>query len=167
MVSGCGGTHDTVMSATLTDAGCVYRGDTAVEAGTFTISVDNETDHEANFVLARLADGYTSATIQPVLAKETAWVRSLSAKELSGIERGQAPTAHPRPDLATIFDFNHGGSATEIGAGETSELPGGDPGSFAVICQNLTDVGKLPRQQFVATGISVTGSRPGVTTAGS
>jgi hypothetical protein len=92
----CTGDGDTPMQATLTNDGCGYRGDTKAEAGRFTIEVKNETPQGANFALLRLADGYTASTIRPILAKETAWVHSLSNSELRRIQEGQRPLRHCR-----------------------------------------------------------------------
>ena len=169
-LTACTGDDDTPMQATLTNDGCTYRGDTKAAAGRFTIEVKNETPQGASFALLRLADGYTAATIEPILAKETAWVHSLSNSELRRMQRGQRLLQHPHPDLPQIFDFQHGGSATEVGVGETSDLPGvGAPaGKYALICRAFEYVGPLLpdiwQEQYVASPIEVTGVLPGVST---
>ena len=169
-LTACGGDDHTPMQATLTNDGCSYRGDTKAEAGRFTIEVKNETSQGASFALLRLADGYTASTIKPILAKETAWVHSLSTSELRRIQEGQRPLRHPRPDLPQIFDFQHGGSATEVGVGGSSVLPGvGAPaGNYALICRAFEYVGPLLpdiwQEQYVASPIEVTGVLPGVST---
>lgn len=162
---------DARMRVTLTDDGCTYQGDTKAAAGRFTIVVKNQTQHGAHFAFLRLAKGFTSATIKPILAKETAWTRSLSEAELRNLEHGKPPLNHPRPNLPQIFDFQHGGSATDIGAGASSVLPTADAGSYALICSNITQVAgrKLSvwkhYKQYVAAQIDVTGVPPGVTTS--
>jgi hypothetical protein len=169
-LTACTRDDDTPMQATLTNDGCTYRGNTKAAAGTFTIEVNNETPQGANFALLRLADGYTASTIKPILAKETAWVHSLSNAELRRMQRGQRLLQHPHPDLPQIFDFQHGGSFTEVGVGESSELPGvGAPaGNYALICRAFEYVGPLLpdiwQEQYVASPIEVTGVLPGVTT---
>jgi hypothetical protein len=169
-LSACGDDDDTPMQATLTNDGCSYRGDTKAEAGRFTIEVKNETAQGANFALLKLADGYTTETIKPILAKETAWLHSLSTSELRRIQEGQRPFRHPRPDLPQIYDSQHGGSATEVGVGGRSVLPGiGAPaGNYALICRAFEYVGPLLpdiwQEQFVASPIEVTGALPGVST---
>ena len=169
-LTACGGDEETPMQATLTNDGCTYRGDTKAEAGRFTIEVKNETPQGANFALLRLADGYTASTIKPILAKETAWVHSLSNSELRRMQRGQRPLQHPHPDLPQIFDFQHGGSFTEVGVGDSSQLPGvGAPaGNYALICRAFEYVGPLLpdiwQEQYVASPIEVTGVLPGVST---
>jgi hypothetical protein len=170
-LTACGGDEETPMQATLTNDGCTYRGDTKAEAGRFTIEVKNETPQGANFALLRLADGYTASTIKPILAKETAWVHSLSNSELRRMQRGQRLLQHPHPDLPQIFDFQHGGSFTEVGVGDSSQLPGvGAPaGNYALICRTFEYVGPLLpdiwQEQYVASPIEVTGALPGVSTA--
>ena len=166
----CGGSDDARMRATLTDHGCTYEGDSKVAAGTFQIDVKNQTQHGASFLFARLANGFTAATIKPILAKETAWGLSLSKTELRDIQKGKRPLQHPRPDLPQILDFQHGGSATAIGAGGSSVLPGvvSPSGAYAVICRvTLRDTllgDFLFREQYVASQVDVTGALPGVTT---
>lgn len=172
-LAACGGNGDTRMRATLTDDGCTYQGDTKPAAGRFTIEVKNQTQRGANFAFIRLAKGFTAATIKPILAKETAWTRSLSEAEIRNMEHGKPPLHHPRPNLPQIFDFQgNDGSATDIGAGATSELPGGvSAGSYAVICRNITQVGGRHLgvwkhyKQYVAAEIDVTGVLAGVTTS--
>ena len=161
----CGGSDDARMQATLTDHRCTYEGDTKVAAGSFQIDVKNQTGHGASFTFAPLANGFTAATIKPILARETAWARSLTKNELRDLLDGKLPLQHPRPDLPQMFDFGRGGSDTAIGAGESSVLPGvGAPsGSYALICRsNLLD-NFLFREQYVASQIDVTGALPGVT----
>ena len=121
----CGGSDDGAVGceATLTGDGCTYVGDTEVAAGRFQIDVKNLTQDGASFVFARLANGFTAATIKPILAKEAAWGRSLTKNERRDILEGKLPPRHPRPDLPQIFDFGRGGSDTIIGAGESSVLP--------------------------------------------
>ena len=120
----CGGSDDARMRATLTHDGCTYEGDTKVEAGRFQIDVKNQTQHDASFLFGRLANGYTAATIKPILAKEVAWGRSLTKSELRGLLEGKLPLQHPRPDLPQIFDFRQGGSDTFLGVGGSSVLRG-------------------------------------------
>ena len=173
LLAACGGNGDTRMRVTLTDAGCTYQGDTKPAAGRFTIEVKNQTEHGANFAFIRLAKGLTAAKIKPILAKETAWMRSLSEAEIRNMEHGKPPLHHPRPNLPPIFDFQRDGSATDIGAGATSVLPGGggSAGSYAVICRNIIHVGGREQavwkdyKQYVAAQIDVTGALPGVTTS--
>jgi hypothetical protein len=161
-----GGKKDTRMQATLTGDGCTYVGDTEVAAGSFQVEVRNLTRHGASFVFARLANGYTAATIKPILAKETAWGRSLTKNERRDILEGKLPLQHPHPDLPQMFDFGRGGSDTIIGAGESSVLPGvGSPsGAYVLICRvnRLGDF--IFREQYIASQIAVTGALPGVTT---
>jgi len=109
------------MRATLTDDGCTYEGDTKVAAGSFQIDVKNQTQHAASFAFAPLANGFTAATIKPILAKETAWGRSLTKNELGDILEGKLPLRHPRPDLPQMFDFGRGGSDTVIGGWGTAK----------------------------------------------
>ena len=75
--------------------------------------------------------------IKPILAKETAWGRSLTKNELRDILEGKLPLRHPRPDLPQMFDFGRGGSDTVIGAGKRSVLPGACvlSGAYALICR--------------------------------
>ena len=162
----CGGSDDARMQATLTDDGCTYEGDTKLAAGSFQIDVKNQTQHDASFAFAPLANGFTAATIKPILAKETAWGRSLTKNELRDILEGKLPLRHPRPDLPEMFDFGRGGSDTVIGAGGSSVLPGvGAPsGAYAVICRVNLLGNFLFREQYVASQIDVTGVLPGVTT---
>ena len=168
-LAACGGNGDHRMRATLTDDGCTYQGDTKPAAGKFTIDVKNQTRHGANFAFIRLAKGFTAATIKPILAKDTAWVRSLSEAELRKVEHGKQPLHHPRPNLPQILDFHENdGSATDIGAGASSELPGDvRGGSYVVICRNITQVGGRQLgvwkhyKQYVAAEIDVTGVWPG------
>ena len=154
------------MEATLTGDGCTYVGDTEVAAGRFQIDVKNLTQHGASFVFARLANGYTAATIKPILAKETAWGRSLTKIERRDLLEGKLPLRHPRPDLPQMFDFRQGDSATIIGAGESSDLPGVgvSSGAFALICRINLLGDFIFREQYVASQIDVTGDLPGVTT---
>ena len=159
----CGGSDDARMQATLTDDGCTYEGDTEVAARSFQIDVKNQTQHDASFAFARLANGYTAATIKPILAKETASGRSLTKNELRDILEGKLPLRHPRPDLPQMFDFGRGGSDTVIGAGESSVLPGVGarpvpmPSSVASTCWATSSSGSStsPSQ------IDVTGDLPG------
>lgn len=168
LLAACGGVDDSRMRATLTDDGCTYRGDNTAEAGRFTIEVENQTEHDANFAFLRLAEGFTADTIKPILARESAWIRSLSEDDLRDMEQ-KRPLDHPRPDLPQPFDFRLG-AATEIGGGASSELPGvGAPaGSYALICRvNPQERARqllLWKEQYVATQIEVTGVLPGVTT---
>ena len=161
-----GDKKDARMQATLTDDGCTYVGETEVAAGSFQIDVRNLTQHGASFHLARLANDYTAATIKPILAKETAWGRSLTKTELRDLPEGKLPLQHPRPDLPQIFDFRQGDSATIIGAGESSVLPGVgvSSGAFALICRINLLRNFIHREQYVASQIDVTGALPGVTT---
>lgn len=158
---------DLRMRATLTDDGCSYRGDTTAEAGRFTIEVENETERDASFAFVRLAEGFTAATVRPILARESAWVRSLSKDDLFNIAEGNWPLG--RPDVTGIFDFRFG-FFTEIGGGASSDLLGvGVPaGSYAVICRVSTrekaEQMLLWEEQYVAAQIEVTGVLPGVTT---
>jgi hypothetical protein len=162
----CGGSGDARMRATLTDDGCTYEGDTRVAAGRFQIDVKNQTQHGASFLFARLANGHTAATIEPILAKETAWGRSLTENELRDILKGTLPRQHPRPDLPQIFDFRQGGADTFLGAGGSSVLPGvGAPsGAYVLVCRVDLLGGFLFREQYVASQVDVTGALPGVTT---
>jgi hypothetical protein len=162
----CGGSDDARMRATLTDDGCTYEGDTKVAAGRFQIDVKNQTQHGASFVLARLVNGFTAATVTPILAKETAWGRSLTKNELRDIREGKLPLRHPHPDLPQFFDNRRSGSVTIIGAGESSVLPGvGAPsGAYALICRVNLLGNFIYREQYVASQIAVTGALPGVTT---
>ena len=149
----------------LTGDGCTYVGDTEVAAGSFQIDVRNLTQHGASFVFAKLANGYTAATIKPILAKETAWGRSLTKNERRDLLEGKLPFEHPRPDLPQIFDFGSGGSDTIIGAGESSVLPGVgvSSGAYALICRINLLGDFIFREQYVASQIDVTGDLPGVT----
>ena len=135
---------DLRMHATLTDDGCGYQGDTTAEAGRFTIEVENETEHDVSFAFIPLAEGFTAATVRPILARESAW-----------------------PVLPEIFDFRRTAAATEVGGGARSELPGvgASTGSYAVICSVIRK-GQLRifNEQYVAALIEVTGVLPGVTT---
>ena len=162
-LTACTGDDGTPMRATLTDDGCTYEGDTEVAAGSFQIDVKNQTQHGASFTFARLANGYTAATIKPILAKEMAWGRSLTKNERRGLLEGKLPLQHPRPDLPQIFDFRQGGSDTIIGAGESSVLPGvGSPsGAYALICRVNLLGDFIFREQYVASQIEVTGTSPG------
>ena len=162
----CSGSDDARMRATLTDDGCTYEGDTKVAAGSFQIDVKNQTQHAASFAFAPLANGFTAATIKPILAKETAWGRSLTKNELRDLLDGKLPLQHPRPDLPQIFDFRQGGSDTVIGAGGNSVLPGvGSPsGAYALICRVDLLGDFLFREQYVASPIEVTGVLPGLST---
>lgn len=160
----------TRMQATLTDDGCTYQGDTNPAAGRFTIEVMNQTQDGANFALLRLANGFTAVTIKPILAKETAWLRSLTETEIRDMEQGKPPLDHPRPNLPDVFDFR-GGTVTSIGAGATTALPGVgvSAGSYALICRNVPQgAGEMGfwghSAQYVAAQIDVTGVLPGVTT---
>ena len=163
----CGGSgnKDARMQATLTDDGCTYEGDTKVAAGSFQIDVKNETRHDASFLFARLANGYTAATIEPILAKETAWSLSLTKNELRDLLKGKRPLQH-HPDLPQIFDHQHGGSDTFLAAGESIVLPGvGSPsGAYALICRVNLLGNFLFRKQYIASQIDVTGDLPGVST---
>jgi hypothetical protein len=67
------------------------RGRHKVAAGRFQIDVTNLTRDGASFVFARLANGFTAATIKPILAKETAWGRSLTRIERREILEGKLP----------------------------------------------------------------------------
>jgi hypothetical protein len=165
-LTACTGDDGTPMQATLTDDGCTYEGDTKVAAGSFQIDVKNQTQQDGSFLFARLANGYTAATIEPILAKETAWARSLTKNELRDLLDGKLPLRHPRPDLPQIFDFRQGGSDTFLGAGGSSVLPGvGSPsGAYALICRVDLLSGFLFREQYVASPIEVTGDLPGVST---
>jgi hypothetical protein len=173
-LAACGGNNQTRMRATLTDEGCTYQGDTKPAAGKFTIEVKNQTQHGANFAFARLANGFTPATARPILARETTWIRSLSEAELRDLQQGTAPPHHPRPKLPQVFDFERGGSATDIGAGATAVLPGdiSPAGRYAIICRNITRTEGQRHlnawkhyRQYVAAQIDVTGALPGVTTS--
>jgi hypothetical protein len=169
LLAACGGGDDSRMRARLTADGCTYRGDTTAEAGRFTIEVENQNVHDANFAFVRLANGFTAATIKPILARESAWLRSLNEDDLRNMEQGKPALDHPRPDLPQPFDYRFG-SVTEIGSGASSELPGvGVPaGSYAVICRVSTrDRASqllLWKEQYFAAQIEVTGALPGVTT---
>jgi hypothetical protein len=166
MLAACAGDDGTPMKATLTNDGCTYKGDTEVAAGSFQIDVRNQTQHDASFLFARLANGYTAATIKPILAKETAWGRSLTKNELRGLLDGKRPLQHPHPDLPQILDFRQGGSDTFLGAGGSSVLPGvGSPsGAYALICRVNLLGNFIFREQYVASPIDVTGNLPGVST---
>ena len=165
-LTACTGDNGTPMQATLTNDGCTYEGDTEVAAGRFQIDVRNQTQHDASFLFAKLANGFTAATIKPILAKETAWGRSLTKNELRDLLDGKLPLQHPRPDLPQIFDFRQGGSDTVIGAGGNSVLPGvGSPsGAYALICRVDLLGDFLFREQYVASPIEVTGVLPGLST---
>jgi hypothetical protein len=169
-LAACGGNGHNRMRATLTDGGCTYQGDTKPATGKFTIEVKNQTRRGANFAFIRLTKGFTAATIRPVLAKETAWVRSLSKAELRNMpEHGKPPLHHPRPNLPQIFDFQgNDGSATDIGAGASRELSGDvRGGTYVVVCRNITQVEGRQLgvwkhyKQYVAAEIDVTGVWPG------
>ena len=160
------GKKDARMQATLTGDGCTFVGDREVAAGRFQIDVRNMTQDGASFVLAPLANGYTAATIKPILAKETEWGRSLTKNERRDMLEGKLPLRHPPPDLPQIFDFGRGGSLTIIGAGESSVLPGVgvSSGTYALICRINLLRNFIHREQYVASQIDVTGDLPGVTT---
>ena len=135
---------DSRMRATLTDDGCTYRGDTTAEAGRFTIELENETEHDADFALLGVAEGFTDEALEPILARESAW-----------------------PVLPQIFDFSRGVPGIEVGGGASSEIPGVglSAGSYAVICRDKErGQGWHVQEQYVAALIEVTGVLPGVTT---
>lgn len=123
----CGGSDDARMQATLTDDGCAYEGDTKLAAGSFQIDVKNQTQHAASFAFAPLANGFTVATIKPILAKETAWGRSLTKNELRDILEGKLPLRNPRPDLPQMFDFGRAGSARSSGLGKVASCQASVP----------------------------------------
>jgi hypothetical protein len=76
-LTGCGGSDDSQMHATLTDDGCTYRGGKAAAAGRFTIEVENQTGHSGHFVLKELANGVTTDSIKPILDNPTPEIASL------------------------------------------------------------------------------------------
>jgi len=168
VLAACGGNGDNRMRATLTDEGCTYQGATKPKTGKFTIEVKNETQRGASFAFLRLAKGFTAATIKPILARATAYMRSLSEAELRNMEQGKPPL-HPGPNVPQIFDFHENdGSATDIGAGATSELSGDVRGGrYVVICRNITQVGGRQLavwkhyKQYIAAEIDVKGVWPG------
>ena len=106
-----------------------------------------------SFALKKLAKGFTTDNIEPILAKERAWLRSLSKADLWNMDH-RKPPLHPRPDLPQIFTDPEHSVVTEIDSGASSVLPADVPaGSYALMCR-ITDLGA--QELYVASQIEVT-----------
>jgi hypothetical protein len=69
VLASCGGGGGNSQGATLSGDSCVYEGDTSLDAGKFTINLENRTEFFGAFALARLSNGKTIDDLQPYLEK--------------------------------------------------------------------------------------------------
>ena len=145
LLTGCGGSDDGRMRATLTDGECAYDGPASAHAGRFTIDVANDTRSFGAFFLAAVeqdSKGDLQATIDSLLRRFK--------------KSGESPARVP---WRTIV-------GSEVGPSETSVIPADvGAGSYAVLCfvGASTDTRRAsrepvpPKAVYVATRLDVTG----------
>jgi hypothetical protein len=118
LLASCGGGGGNSQLATLTDDSCVYEGDTSLDAGTFTINLENKTGFFSAFALARLSNGKTIGDLQPYLEKARA-------------EFAETGTLRA-PPFPTFYEQV---VRSGVGAGQKQDLAADLPaGTYALMC---------------------------------
>ena len=120
--------------AVMTDDDCTYQGDTSLGTGRFTVNVENRSQYDGAFGLAKMATAATPADVEAYLKK----VRQR-------LKRGNlAPIAPPYTNVVT----------SEVGYGLVSELPANVPaGKYVLVC--LQETPDALRAIYLATLLDV------------